>query len=102
MSASEKYIDCSTFEEEYFENKLGALEIRFENVDTYRGGGVLHVENHLGATEIYVPSSWNVKCNVENSLGSVEVNGEGSEDENAPTITITGENHLGAVEINIA
>lgn len=98
---SEKYVDCATFDEVSFENHLGALEIRFENVEMYRGGGELDIENNLGATEIYIPSTWRLKTDIDNSLGSVEIIGEASEDENAPLITITGDNSLGSIEINI-
>jgi predicted membrane protein len=98
---SEKYVDCATFDEVSFENNLGALEIRFENVEMYRGGGELDIENNLGATEIYIPSTWRLKTDIDSSLGSVEIIGEASEDENAPLITITGDNNLGSIEINI-
>jgi predicted membrane protein len=84
-----------------FENNLGALEIRFKNVEMYRGGGELDIENNLGATEIYIPSTWRLKTDIDSSLGSVEIIGEASEDENAPLITITGDNSLGSIEINI-
>ena len=98
LSSSVKYIDASDFSEEWFENDLGALSIHFENADSYQGGGVLHVDNNLGAMEICVPSSWNYIYDIDNSLGAVNADVDGG-NLNGPQLIIKGENNLGAIQI---
>lgn len=98
FTSAEKYIDSSDFTEEWFENNLGALSIHFENADEYQGGGVLHVENNLGATKIYVPSSWSYIHDIDNSLGGVNADVDGG-DPSGPKLIIKGENNLGAIQI---
>ena len=98
LSSAEKYIDASDFTEEWFENDLGALSIHFENADKYQGGGVLHIDNNLGATGIYVPSSWRYIHDIDNSLGAVNADVDGG-DPNGPQLIIKGENNLGAIQI---
>ena len=98
LSSAEKYIDASDFTEEWFENDLGALSIHFENADKYQGGGVLHIDNNLGATKIYVPSSWRYIHDIENSLGGVNASMDGGNPD-GPQLIIKGENNLGAIQI---
>lgn len=98
FTSAEKYIDSSDFTEEWFENNLGALSIHFENADEYQGGGILHVENNLGATKIYVPSSWSYIHDIDNSLGGVNADIDGG-NPSGPKLIIKGENNLGAIQI---
>ncbi len=98
LSSSEKYIDASDFTEEWFENDLGALAVHFENTDEYQGGGILHIDNNLGATKIFVPSSWNFIHDIDNSLGAVNADVDGG-DPNGPQLIIKGKNNLGAISI---
>ena len=99
LAAAVNYIDASTFREEWVENNLGALSIYFENADKYEGGGILYVDNNLGATEINVPSSWRYSQSIDNSLGSVSAPLEGGDPE-GPLLIIKGDNNLGAISID--
>ena len=98
LASSVKYIDASDFSEEWLENDLGALSVHFENADEYQGGGVLHIDNNLGATSIFVPSSWKYIHDIDNSLGAVKADVDGG-DPNGPQLIIKGENNLGAISI---
>ncbi len=104
MGSSEIFVDCAEFGTEYTEqkvyNRLGSLEVRFVNVDRYKGDATLNISNKLGVTEIYVPQGWKVKHNISISLGSVEDGSAESYDENAPILNIIGTNSLGSIEIN--
>ena len=63
----------------------------------YTGGGVLHINNHLGYMEVNVPSSWRVAISVVNALGSITEPTDSNSD--GPTVLIRGENSLGVLEI---
>ena len=97
LGSGERYIDCSRFRHELVENNLGHYEVRFDNVEAYRGGATLEVENNLGEMSIYVPSAWNVDVRIDHSLGSV--NKVGLCTQNGPDLTITGDCNLGSVTV---
>jgi predicted membrane protein len=90
------YIDCTSFTDRYVENNLGSTVIKFENTDAYIGGGLLRVENNLGSTVIEVPAKWNLDCQFENNLGSVQNHHKGGD---GPLLMMIGENNLGSVVI---
>jgi predicted membrane protein len=73
LGSTVKYIDCTDFKKEVVENKLGNLEVRFENVCPLEGDAVLEVHNSLGDTNVYIPAEWNVKVNLINTLGDISV-----------------------------
>jgi hypothetical protein len=98
LSSNVQYIDAESFQDEYIESSLGSCVIRFENVDKYKGGGVLNVENSLGSMEIEVPSSWRFVHNIDNSLGSVSADVDGGNPD-GPILKIEGENSLGSLSI---
>ena len=91
------YVDCTNFREHHVENDMGTTTVKFENSDSYCGGGKLHIENNMGSTTILLPSDWQLVCRIENNLGNVKNEfGKGGV---GPTITVTGENNMGSVLI---
>jgi len=93
------YIDCADFTYEIMKNAFGASEIYFQNSELYDGGGVLEINNNFGAIEVYVPSDWNVVCDVNSVFGAVEQNGVSAS--GGKTLTVKGQNHFGAIEIYV-
>lgn len=100
-TASTVYVDCETEDETVtVKNELGACNVYFSNVESYKGGMVLEVYNELGAMTINVPKEWNIVTNIKNELGAVTASEEeGTTDK---TIFINGKNELGSVRITRA
>ncbi|MBE6582078.1 MAG: hypothetical protein E7648_02290 [Ruminococcaceae bacterium] len=100
-TASTVYVDCETENENVsVKNELGACNVYFSNVESYKGGMVLEVYNELGAMTIHVPKEWNIVTNIKNELGAVTASEEeGTTDK---TIFINGKNELGSVRITRA
>ena len=97
MGNSTRYIDCTTFTYEHVETHMGSCEIFFENTENYAGGGTLHIENHMGNTSIHVPADWCISVNIENSMGNIDMPSSGKT--TGRGLNITGENHMGNVDI---
>lgn len=106
MGDSEIYVDCADFGTKFTEqrvhNRLGSLEVRFVNVDSYSGEATLTVTNKLGSTEIYVPRGWRIKSTIDLSLGSVDDGCDENPEGDAPVLNVVITNKLGSVEINRA
>ena len=103
MSGSEIYIDCAEFgstEKEYtLNNKFGAIEVHFENVESYNGGGTLNIDSSFGAIEIQVPDNWKIDDNeLVVMLGSLEID-DSEHASNGPTLKLKGRVSFGAVEV---
>lgn len=96
-SSSTVYIDCQNFTNQTVKNELGSTNIWFSNKESYAGGGVLVVQNELGATIIHVPKEWQLACNVTKDLGSVTVPGSGTP--GGKMLTISGHCDLGSVTV---
>lgn len=104
LGDSVKYIDSSSLKNVTVRNKLGATEVRFENVCTYEGGGTLTVHNTLGQSTVYIPSGWAVKLKTVNTLGEINIDSDIKESlsrhsPDAPIIHLNLYNKLG--EINV-
>ncbi len=97
LGSGERYIDCAHFRHELVENNLGSYEVRFDNVEAYKGGATLEVENNLGSMDIYAPKEWNVTVRVDSSMGSVSKVGLCTQ--NGPDLLITGDCNLGSVTV---
>ncbi len=97
---STKYIDTAEFVNEHVENNMGATDVYFENAENYNGGGVLNIENHMGALNIHIPKDWTVIERIDNNIGKVKVVQSYGIKSTDKTITITGECHMGTVTID--
>lgn len=91
------YVNCNDFSPSYVENDLGSCAVYFENIESFKGGETLHVENNLGAMSIHVPSDWIVKSDIDTNLGGTSISNGGNEC--GPILYIKGENSLGALSI---
>jgi len=79
---------------------FGGMEVYFDNVTLDPDGADVNVSCSFGSIEIYVPSHWRVEDEVNASLANAEVNRRLiNNDEDAPTIRVTGSVSLGNLEI---
>ncbi len=92
------YFDCASPINKELEISLGSTEIFFTNVELYQGDGIIKIENSLGKVVFHIPENWTVDCQIENSLGSIQMAKPNPKGENSKTIKITGENSLGKIE----
>ena len=90
------YIDCSSFTNRGVENNMGSLVVRFENSERF-AGGTLTVENNMGSLVICVPIEWNVDCDIENNLGSIQ--NQRAACNGSACLYIKGENNMGSIVI---
>ncbi len=97
MGAHTVYIESGTFSERHIGNTMGSTVVRFENPELYSGNGVLHIENNMASTHVYIPKSWRVVSNIENNLGTV--NTCGAEEAPGPILHLTGENNMGTIQV---
>ena len=117
MGSAVKYIDCTDFKKERVDNKMGELEVRFENVCVLTEDATLEIHNTLGETRVYIPAEWNVKVNLVNTLGEInvdeafrtpkgkkkgkflDIDATIGDNENEPTLTVKVFNKLGETNI---
>lgn len=91
-----RYAD-STCRKHIFENKMGNLDVYFDNVDRYEGGTEVFLVNHMGRITIHVPAEWCIECSVQNHTGQVTAKKGNSE---GKRIYITGTNHMGQIVVD--
>lgn len=82
---------------------FGGTEINLMNADATEKTISIDLKVSFGGVEIIVPSHWEVKNEISNTLGSVEDNrnirtGTGNEEENI-TLVLTGSCSFGSIEI---
>lgn len=97
LSAQTKYINCNNFNKEKIKVFLGNCEVYFENIESYKGDGILDIECKMGNLEIYVPSSWDLVTDIDTVLGNTEIMPGSTEI--GPLLTIKGTCNKGNVSI---
>ena len=97
LNTSTVYVDCEAFAPNTVTNNLGECTVHFRNIDKYRGGQTLTVENSLGSMTVNVPVAWTAVVDVNNAIGSLDT--PLYSDNGGPVLYIKGENHLGSLEI---
>ena len=80
---------------------FGGMEVYFDNVQLSPEGADVNVSCRFGGVEIFVPSHWRVINDMSATVGSAEVSRKlKSNDENAPTIRLTGHVSFGGVDVS--
>ena len=98
FGSSIKYVNSNNLEKANFSCTLGALKVYFDNSKISKNGAVIRIDTTLAGVELYIPKTWNVINSVEATLGAVEEKNRHYET-NGPTVTLTGNVQLGAIDI---
>ncbi|MGN0517148.1 MAG: hypothetical protein ACI4II_00310 [Acutalibacteraceae bacterium] len=98
LSAGIFYLDASSGENLKVENKFGAAEVYFKNVNESDADMPVHLEvnNSLGAMSIHVPEDWFIESDIVNSMGAIDI--RENVIVNGRKLIVTGENKKGAIE----
>jgi len=95
-----RYLHADCLESADLSCSFGGMEVYFDNVTLGPNGADINVNCNFGSIEVYVPSHWRVIDDLSSSLANAEINRSlMGNDENAPTIRVTGNVSLGNVEI---
>ncbi len=97
FGSESKYLNCENFSKFWYSVKMGDSSIYFENIEQYKGDGVLSVSVKMGNLCIYVPSSWNLHADIQNKFGNLDI--PENIDTDGPVLKIVGENKMGNIEI---
>ncbi|MBE6905400.1 LiaF transmembrane domain-containing protein [Marasmitruncus massiliensis] len=101
FGATSKYLHADRLKNGQFVVSFGALELFFDQVQLDPEGAEIYLDCNLGAIKLYIPKHWSVTNKIHTGLGSVENDVRfATPPENAPTLTLTGNVQLGAVEIH--
>jgi predicted membrane protein len=96
-----RYLHADSLETVMLDCSFGGLEVYFDHVTLSPNGAEAFLSCKFGAIELYVPRHWRIIENMSASLGGVDVNGRREVvDENAPTLTISGNVSFGGVEVH--
>ena len=94
-----KYLQSSALQHVRLENSFGSLAIYFTDSELWQHRGAVDVEVSFGTTELYIPASWHVICNVSSSFGGVNEHGHPAP-ASEEVLTITGDVSFGSLEIH--
>ena len=95
-----RYLHADCLESAELICSFGGMEVYFDNVTLSPNGADINVSCSFGSVEIYVPSHWRVIDEMNASLANAEVNRNLlNNDDDAPTIRVTGSVSLGNAEI---
>jgi len=96
-----RYLHSDRLESAELNCSFGSLEVYFDNVTLSPEGAEVNVNCSFGNIEIYVPSHWRVIDEMSSSLANAEVSRKlMSNDDDAPTLRVTGSVSLGNVEVS--
>jgi len=101
FGAASRYLHADRLESAELNCSFGSLEVYFDNVTLGPNGAEVNVNCSFGSIEIYVPSHWRVIDDMNSSLANAEVSRKlQGNDNDAPTLRVTGSVSLGNVEVN--
>ena len=96
-----RYLHADSLETVMLNCSFGGLEVYFDHVQLSPNGAVAYLSCKFGAIELYVPREWRIIDKMSSSAGNVEVHRRHeSTDDNAPTLTLTGNVSFGGIEVH--
>ena len=99
LSENTVYFDLSEKQQFTAVNKLGQLNVYFQNEELCPEGKDIElcVDNKMGEMEIFVPAGWEVDSHIYNKLGASDI--EESRGAKTRKLILTGENKMGEVVV---
>lgn len=101
FGSSTKYLHSDALKTGQFYCSFGSLEIYLDQAQLNPDGAQLYLDCSFGSIELYVPRAWQVKSNIQATLGAVNIEkNEAHISADAPVLTLTGNVSFGAIEVN--
>lgn len=97
MGSSIKYVNAKDFKKGIFHASCGALKVYFDGATVSEEGAEIIVDASLSGVEFYIPREWNVKNEVQATLGGVEEKNKA--EGKGPVVTLKGTVSLSGIEI---
>jgi len=97
MSNSIRYIHSTDFNGANLHVSMGGAKIYFDDVQLRHAEATITVDISLSGVELYLPKTWQVQLNVDNSLGDITINGTPTTA--GPVIYLQGRVSLGQLSI---
>lgn len=94
-----KYLSSTALKYARLENSFGSLAVYFTDCALLQHQAEVRVDISFATTELYIPASWHVICNVSSAFGGINEHGSSSLD-SEDVLTITGDVSFGALEIH--
>lgn len=80
--------------------RFGSLEVFFDGSKLAPEGATFDVNCSFGAIALHVPRDWPLVHKINSAMGGLEIGPRyGEPTPGAPTLTLTGDVHLGAIEV---
>jgi len=96
-----RYLHSTALETARLSCRFGALSVYFDQAQLHPDGAEAFVDCSFGAIEMYVPRHWRIINKTSCTLGAAEIdNNHNESSSNSPTLTISGNVSLGALEVN--
>ncbi len=93
-----KYINTDNFEAARLGCSFGAMVAYFDNAIMQNPEATIYLENSFGGMEVYLPKTWSVVNQVNNSFGGVEEKGHNAPD-GLHKVYLVGTNSFGGITI---
>jgi len=101
FGSATKYLHSNCLKSGKFIAAFGELEVFFDQVQLSPDGAQVFVDCSFGSLKLNIPRGWKVNDRIHTTLGAVENKMRGpTADNDAPTLTLTGNVQFGAIEIN--
>lgn len=97
MGSSIRYLQSQDFQRANVDVHMGDAKLYFDDVQVSPDGAVIDLNVSLGGVELYLPRTWNVKINVDPSLGGVEEKGQTTGE--GPIVTVQGHVSLSGLTV---
>ena len=98
MGSSIKYVNSDNFKKARLTCSFGALKVYFDNAKPSVDGAEICLDVSFGGVELYIPKEWQIKSNLNASLGGVDEKNRPS-NINGPIVFLNGEIKLSGIEI---
>ncbi|BDZ30753.1 hypothetical protein RA086_06240 [Lactiplantibacillus sp. WILCCON 0030] len=98
MSNTIRYIHSTDFEGANIHVSMGGAKIYFDDVQLHQAEATIAVDISLSSVELYVPKTWQLHLNVNNSLGDIQT--QGTPTTAGPVVYLQGRVSLGQLTIN--
>lgn len=99
FSSTTKYINSTSFRKADLECSFGNMNVYFDNAILGGGSALVNVEVSFGDMKLYIPKTWKVVMNLDNSFGGCKEYGSCAANSEENVLMLSGEVSFGALEI---
>jgi predicted membrane protein len=100
MSSTTRYVRSTDFKCANIQVNLGTAKVFFDQAAITNSPAYINIDGNIGEVDLYIPRDWQIENQLNTFIGDINIKNKDQSTPNGPTVILSGNLHIGDVDVH--